>query len=119
MPPDCRRLEFGERLVLPDRTCVFEAGSVVQVGVQVRRLPVAGTQLCNSNAVAAGRLPVCDLPARWGIRVVNVGVIAVFVQPVKVQVRAPAIACMAVGVTMHVQPADLHGEKARTRTKKD
>ncbi|MCY4564611.1 MAG: hypothetical protein OXE40_09050 [Gammaproteobacteria bacterium] len=49
----------------------------------------------------------------------NDGVAGVFVQTVEVQVRAPAIARMATGVTMHVQPADLHGEEARTRTKKD
>ena len=59
------------------------------------------------------------MPARWRFRVVNDGVVDVFVQTVEVQVRATAIACMATGVTMHVQPADLHGEEARTRTKKD
>ncbi len=50
------------------------------------------------------------MPARWGFRVVNDGVVDVFVQTVEVQVRAPAIARMATGVAMHVQPADLHGE---------
>ena len=59
------------------------------------------------------------MPARWRFRVVNDGVVDVFVQTVEVQVCAPAIARMATGVTMHVQPADLHGEEARTRTKKD
>ena len=59
------------------------------------------------------------MPARWRFRVVNDGVVDVFVQTVEVQMRATAIACMAVGVTMHVQPADLHGEEARTRTKED
>ena len=83
---------------------------MVQVGVEVRQLPVTGTQLRNGNAVAVGRLPVCAMPARWRFRVVNDGVVDVFVQTVEVQVRAPAIARMATGVAMHVQPADLHGE---------
>ena len=42
-----------------------------------------------------------------------------FVQPAEVEVCVPVIADMASGVTMHVQPADLHGDKTRACTEED
>ena len=57
----CRWPYIGDGVVLANRTCSAKLRTLVAVDVEVGGLRVAGTQFRNSNTVAAGGLPVCDM----------------------------------------------------------
>ena len=87
--------------------------SLANVELQIREFPFAGAHFRDGDVAAAGRCPIPGVltPGRRGV--VEVGVLAVKVEPPGVQMCSAQIADVAVRVHMDMETADLHREHAR------
>ena len=82
---------------------------MANIEVEIREFPLAGADLRNGNVRAGTVLRVVWMLVPDRFRAVCAGVIAMAVECLFVQVDAPGVANIAIGIHVHVKTSQLHG----------
>ena len=111
----CRPRLGESRLELLDPNQVNQQ-ALMKVQIEIRESSFAAAHLGYGDVVVAGVLAFARMLVLRRVRSVHMRVVSVAVKQLRVEMDTPRFADVSVGVHMHVQAAELHGQEAYARS---
>ena len=93
--------------------------ALMKVEIEIRESRLAPAHLGHGDVVVSGMLSFARMLVLRRVRMVHMRVVSVAVKQLRVEMDAPGLADVSIGVHMHVQAAELHGQEAHARSSRN
>lgn len=110
------RPRLGECRLEPLDPNQINQQTLMQVEIDIRESRLAPAHLGHGNVVVSGVLAFARMLVLRRVRMVHMRVVSVAVKQLRVEMDAPGLTDVSIGVHMHVQAAELHGQEAHARS---